>query len=90
MPFDLLSKVGLPTGILIVMAFLIWEWIKSNKQIHEDHKTFVNEVICKCDKRENELMNHIEKQDESMDRITNTLEKMDTRLSNIEYQVKGR
>lgn len=88
MPFELLSKVGLPTGILIVMSFLIWEWIKSNKQIHEDHKAFVNEVIEKCDKRETELMKHIERQDQNMDKVANTLESMDNRLSVIEIRIK--
>lgn len=88
MPYDLLGKVGLPTGILIVMSFLIWEWIKSNKSIHEDHKAFVNEVIKKCDDRECKLMHHIEKQDENMDKITSTLEKMDTRLNNIELKIR--
>lgn len=88
MPYEVLSKVGLPTGILVVMSFLIWEWIKSNKEIHEDHKTFVKEVIQKCDEREHKLMGHIEKQDENMDRITNTLEKMDNRLSSIEVKIK--
>lgn len=90
MPYDILAKAGLPTGILIVMSFLIWEWIKSNKEIHEDHKAFVNEVIKKCDNRECELMKHIEKQDENMDRITNTLEKMDNRLNNIETKIENR
>lgn len=88
MPYDILGKVGLPSGILIVLSFFIWEWMKSNKSIHEDHKTFVNEVIKKCDDRECKLMEHIEKQDENMDRITNTLDKMDNRLNNIELKIR--
>ncbi|WP_125153685.1 hypothetical protein [Clostridium rectalis] len=97
MPYEVLAKVGLPTGILIIMSFLIWEWIKSNKNIHEDHKHFVNEVIKKCDDRECKLMQHIEKQDDNMGRITDTLEKVeerltsvDTRLSNVEVNIKHR
>lgn len=37
--------------------------------------------------REDRLMNHIEKQGEALDRITDTMEKMDVRLTHIEGKV---
>jgi len=37
--------------------------------------------------REDRLMNHIEKQGETLDRITDTMEKMDVRLTHIEGKV---
>lgn len=37
--------------------------------------------------REDRLMNHIEKQGEALDRITDTIEKMDVRLTLIEQKV---
>lgn len=37
--------------------------------------------------REDRLMNHIEKQGEALDRITDTMEKMDVRLTYIEQKV---
>lgn len=37
--------------------------------------------------REDRLINHIEKQGESLDRITDTMEKMDVRLTHIESKV---
>lgn len=87
MPYDILAKAGLPTGILIIMAFLIHEWVKSNKAIHLDYKNFVNDVTEKSDKREDILMGHIKKQDDNMDKIVNTLDKMDLRIGNIEKKM---
>ncbi|WP_369903105.1 holin [Bacillus manliponensis] len=37
--------------------------------------------------REERLLNHIEKQGEALDRITDTMEKMDVRLTHIEKKV---
>ena len=37
--------------------------------------------------REDRLMNHIEKQGEALDRITDTIERMDVRLTRIENKV---
>ncbi|HDR7414085.1 TPA: holin [Bacillus toyonensis] len=37
--------------------------------------------------REERLLNHIEKQGEALDRITDTMEKMDVRLNHIENKV---
>ena len=38
--------------------------------------------------REDRLMIHIEKQEVALDKVTDTIERMDTRLSNIEEKVK--
>ena len=40
--------------------------------------------------REDRLMNHIEKQEEALDKVTDTIERMDIRLSNIEDKVKDK
>mgnify|MGYP001092663079 CR=1 FL=1 len=37
--------------------------------------------------REEKLMNHIEKQGDALDRITDTMEKMDVRLTHIEGEL---
>ncbi|AFU12219.1 MULTISPECIES: hypothetical protein [Bacillus cereus group] len=37
--------------------------------------------------REERLLNHIEKQGEALDRVTDTMEKMDVRLIHIENKV---
>lgn len=37
--------------------------------------------------REDRLMNHIEKQGEALDRITDTIERIDVRLTHIENKV---
>lgn len=39
-------------------------------------------------KREDRLLNHIERQGEALDKITDTMEKMDIRLTHIETKVK--
>ncbi|PEV02455.1 holin [Bacillus thuringiensis] len=39
--------------------------------------------------REERLLNHIEKQGEALDRVTDTIEKMDVRLSHIENKVNN-
>lgn len=39
--------------------------------------------------REDRLMNHIEKQGEALDKITDTMEKMDVRLTHIENKVNN-
>ncbi|MEY9866618.1 hypothetical protein ABIE66_001997 [Peribacillus sp. B2I2] len=40
--------------------------------------------------REERLMNHIDKQGEALDRITDTMEKMDVRLTHIEGKVNSK
>ncbi|PFY74022.1 holin [Bacillus toyonensis] len=39
--------------------------------------------------REERLLNHIEKQGEALERVTDTIEKMDVRLSHIEQKVNN-
>lgn len=88
MPYELIAKAGLSTGILLILAFIIWELIKYFKQIVEDNKNFVSSVIEKSEQREHKLLEHIEKQDSNMERITSTLDKMDYRLQNIERKIE--
>lgn len=39
--------------------------------------------------REEKLTNHIEKQGEALDKVTDTIERMDTRLSHIEENIRN-
>lgn len=40
--------------------------------------------------REERLMSHIEKQEDALGKVTDTIERMDTRLSNIEDKVRDK
>jgi len=74
MPYELLTKVGLPTGILIILAFFIYSFVKIYSKEKSDNKDFIQKVMDRHEEREERLLNQIGKYDTQLDNYNRSLQ----------------
>lgn len=83
MPYEILGKVGLSSGIMIVMAVLIYEWIKNTKALNDDHKQFVEKVMDESKNRESNLIEQLNKYNCALENNNKILDKISNKLNVI-------
>lgn len=63
MPYDLIGKAGIPTGLLLILAFLIKMFMDDRKKDNENHQKLVDDVMQQCNEREKQNAERSEKRE---------------------------
>lgn len=77
---ELISNLGFPIVVTIVLFYFIW-------QLHKDNKERENKLYSQIDTIQKNSNEQIEKFGNSLDNFGNTLSSIDTRLSILETTI---